>query len=85
MYPQTSAYVELQIERVYAPGGCIQKPIQEAELLKLVDKFIEYDDHHATCFDSSPRAAAADGRGLHSFPFLLNMSSSVHRITQLTS
>jgi len=25
------------------------------------------------------------GRGLHSFPFLLNLSSSDHRITQLNS
>ena len=25
------------------------------------------------------------GRGLHSFPFQLNLSSSVHRITQLDS
>ena len=25
------------------------------------------------------------GRGLHLFPFQLNMSSSVHRITQLNS
>jgi len=28
---------------------------------------------------------AATGRGLHSFPFQLNLSSSVHRITQLNS
>ena len=26
-----------------------------------------------------------DGRGLHSFPFQLNLSSSVHRVTQLKS
>jgi hypothetical protein len=25
------------------------------------------------------------GRGLHSFPFQLNLSSSVHRITQINS
>jgi len=29
--------------------------------------------------------AGAGGRGLHSFPFQLNLSSSVHRITQLNS
>jgi len=27
--------------------------------------------------------AAAPGRGLHSFPFQLNLSSSVHIVTQL--
>jgi len=27
----------------------------------------------------------AGGRGLHSFPFPLNLSSSVHRVTQLNS
>jgi ankyrin repeat protein len=27
----------------------------------------------------------ANGMGLHSFPFQLNLSSSVHRITQLNS
>jgi hypothetical protein len=31
------------------------------------------------------RVAAPHTRGLHSFPFQLNLSSSVHRITQLES
>ena len=30
-------------------------------------------------------AAWGDGRGLHSFPIQLNLSSSVHRITRLSS
>jgi hypothetical protein len=29
-------------------------------------------------------SAEGNGRGLHSFPFQLNLSSSVHRINQLT-
>ena len=28
--------------------GCIQKPIREAELLKIVDTFIAHDDHGRT-------------------------------------
>ena len=31
------------------------------------------------------REEGADGRGLHSFRFQLNMSSFVHRVTQLNS
>ena len=30
-------------------------------------------------------AQCAAGRGLHSFPFQLNLSSSAHRVTQLDS
>ena len=33
----------------------------------------------------TPEKAQANGRGLHSFPFQLNLSSSVHRLTQLDS
>jgi len=31
------------------------------------------------------RLEGLDGRGLHSFRFQLNLSSSVHRVTQLDS
>jgi len=46
------------------------------------------DEVYASSVFASELAAAAgpaQGRGLHSFPFQLNMSSSVHRITQLNS
>ena len=32
-----------------------------------------------------PEVVLLDGRGLHSFPFQLNFSSSVHRVTRLSS
>jgi hypothetical protein len=34
---------------------------------------------------AEPPAVMITGRGLHSFPFQLNLSSSVHRISQLNS
>jgi hypothetical protein len=34
---------------------------------------------------ADPNVTMKGGRGLHLFPFLLNLSSSVHRITQSNS
>ena len=52
--------------------------------------YYTFDEGAQTALTYSKYAAVAasgdtTGRGLHSFPFQLNLSSSVHRITKLNS
>ena len=58
----------------------------------MVPPYTPDEGHHGTCAAIEYAVTALKvplllvlGRGLHSFPFQLNLSSSVHRITQLKS